>query len=162
MSGNSPVTLPMMPGTNSIGAKAAMVVSTPKVTGASTSSVPRTAALVRFPVRTCVVWMFSPTTMASSTTMPSTKMNANSEIILIDWSNSPMQAIAPRNEIGMPRVTQNANRMRRNRVNTTKTSTKPERAFLSSRLMRPCSSAELSCRVAKVIPAGSVEAVRAT
>ena len=89
-------------------------------------------------------------------------MNENSEIMLIDWSNSPMQAIAPRKETGMPSVTQNARRRRRNRASTTKTSTSPEKPFLTSRLMRLSSSAALSCQVSIVMPSGIVCAARAT
>ena len=48
--------------------------------------------------------------MASSTTIPSTTMNANSEIMLIDTSSVGIIQNVPRNEIGMPRLTQNASR----------------------------------------------------
>ncbi|GIT05259.1 MAG: hypothetical protein CM1200mP29_06700 [Verrucomicrobiota bacterium] len=58
--------------------------------------------------------MFSPMRMASSTTMPSTTINANSEIMLIDTSSEGISQNVPRNEIGMPRLTQKASRKRKN------------------------------------------------
>ena len=83
------VGVPIVPGMNSIGRKATIVVSTAKITGLDIWLAPRVAAsrpsfrpgpLCRW------WWMFSATTMASSTTMPSTMMNAKSEIMLTDTS----------------------------------------------------------------------------
>ena len=57
---------------------------------------------------------------------PSVTMNANSEIMLIDTSVAGRNSIAPRNEIGMPRVTQNASRISRNSPRQSSTSIRPE------------------------------------
>ena len=48
------IILPSEPGTKSIGANAAIVVSTPNVTGTRTSRVPLIAPLAPLPVRSCV------------------------------------------------------------------------------------------------------------
>jgi hypothetical protein len=69
--------------------------------------------------------MFSPATIASSTTMPSAMMNANIEIMLIEMSNMGRNSIAPRNEVGMPTVTQNASRSSRKSPSTTSTMQRP-------------------------------------
>ena len=49
--GNPTIILPSTPGTKSMGANAAMVVSTPNVTGTRTCCVPLIAPLVPLPVR---------------------------------------------------------------------------------------------------------------
>ena len=66
----------MAPSTSTRGRNAATVVSTPKITGMETSQVPSMAACMGgLPICSCE-WMRSPTTMASSTRMPSTNMKA--------------------------------------------------------------------------------------
>ena len=154
--------LPVTPDTNSIGVNAAIVVSTPKITGTMTSYVPRIAALVPLPVRVCVLWMFSPTTIASSTTMPSTRMNANSDIMLIETSNTGISAIEPRKDTGMPSVTHSASRRRRNSASTTNTIAKPVIALLASRSIRLLSTLAESSQVAMLIPGGAVAENRST
>ena len=69
--------------------------------------------------------MFSPTTIASSTTMPSTMINANSVIMLTDTPSVGISISAPMNEIGMPIVTQKATRSSRNRPRQIMTSARP-------------------------------------
>ena len=71
-----PKKLPMPPSTSTKGRNAATVVSTPKITGMETSQVPSMAAWVGDLPICSWVWMRSPTTMASSTRMPSTRMKA--------------------------------------------------------------------------------------
>ncbi len=80
--------------------------------------------------------MFSPATMASSTTMPSAMMNANNEIMLIDTPMPGSSRKAPRKAVGMPAVTQNASLSSRNRLSATSTSNSPRAPFFSSRLRR--------------------------
>ena len=80
--------------------------------------------------------MFSPTMMASSTTMPSTRRNAKLETMFVDTPSPGINAIAPRNAIGIPRLTQRASRISRNNVSTTRTSTRPAaplRSMIASR-----------------------------
>ena len=77
---------PVAPSIISNGEKAATVVATAKNTGIIISCVPSmTARSLGFP---CSYWekMFSPTTMASSTTIPSTTMKANREMRLMETS----------------------------------------------------------------------------
>ena len=51
--------------------------------------------------------------IASSTTNPSTRMNANSDIRLIETPRPGISQIAPRKLMGIPRLTQKARRRRR-------------------------------------------------
>ena len=83
MSGMVRKNLPIMPGTNISGMKAATVVSTAKITGVAISRAPSMDPRRPSPCRSWWAWMFSPTMMASSTTMPSTRMKANSDMKLI-------------------------------------------------------------------------------
>ena len=57
--------------------------------------------------------------------MPSTVTNANSDIMLMEMSRLGINAIAPRKEIGIPRLTQSARRNSKKRASATKTSTNP-------------------------------------
>ena len=62
--------------------------------------------------------------------------------------------MAPRNEIGIPRLTQNARRKRRKRASEANTSTKPAAKLRSSRLSRPARIFDISFQVASSMPAG--------
>ena len=146
---------PFQPGTNNIGAKAAIVVRTPKITGMATRCVPSTAPRTPGKPACWRAKMLSPTTIASSTTIPSTRMNENSEIIFTDTSKIGIIAIAPRNEIGIPIVTHIASRNRKKRASTTKTRNSPLRALRNSRSMRPLRNSELSCQVVILMPSGA-------
>ena len=64
------------PGTKNRGPKAAMVVRTAKVTGTAISWAPSMAAVVGSLPCSIFSQAFSPTTMASSTTMPRVTMSA--------------------------------------------------------------------------------------
>ena len=64
-------------------------------------------------------------------------MNANSEIMLIDTSSAGISQNVPRNEIGMPRLTQNASRKRRNNASTINTRQNPVSPLRIIRSRRP-------------------------
>ncbi len=140
--GNSRKILPITPGTKNIGLKAAMVVRMAKVTGTAISLAPRIDAS-SLPMPRCM-WpkAFSPTTMASSTTMPSVMIRAKSVIMLIDRSSPGISRKAPMKEMGMPRDTQNDSRGSRNRARMMMTSTPPSLALRTSRSMRPASTSD--------------------
>ena len=78
-----------------------------------------------------------PTTMASSTTIPSTRMNANSEIRLIVILNNGITKNVPRKETGIPILTHIAREGLRNSVRITSTSANPTIPLLISILRRP-------------------------
>ena len=141
MSGMSRKPFPITPGMNSSGTNAATVVRTAKVTGLATSPAPAVAPCRPSPPSSWRVWMLSPTMTASSTTMPSTRMNAKSDTALSETSSVGISAIAPRNEIGMPRLTQKATRSSRKSASTTRTSANPAAPLRSM-------SASRSCRIA--------------
>ena len=75
----NPYAWPRVPTANIRGRKATAVVTTPKVTGTSTSWAPSIAPASLPPPRDCAEWTFSPTTTASSTSMPSARMNPMTE-----------------------------------------------------------------------------------
>ena len=100
--------------------------------------------------------MFSPTTIASSTTIPSTRMKANSDITLIVTSTYGSRASAPMNETAMPTDTQRASRSFRNRASTRNTSRRPSRPLSSSTRSRSCSGTVSSSQVVIDRPGGSV------
>ncbi len=80
--------------------------------------------------------MFSPTTMASSTTMPSDTMNANSEIMFSDTPNWGRAQNAPRKLMAMPRLTHSASRNCSVSARHRNTRIRPATPFFSSRSMR--------------------------
>ena len=106
--------------------------------------------------------MFSPTMMASSTTIPSTRMNANSEMTFTETSSPGIRAIAPRNEIGIPRLTQKARRSSRNSVSTTKTRMNPVAPLRSMSVRRSFSTSAWSCQSVIEMPSGSRALARST
>ena len=71
------------------------------------------------------VYTDSPTTIASSTKIPSTTIKANRDTRLIDAPTSPMVAKAPINEMGRPIATQIARDGRRKSERTKNTSNNP-------------------------------------
>ena len=77
----------------------------------------------------------SPTTMASSTTMPSVMISAKSEIMLIVSPAIYISAMADSIAVGIPAATQKAVRVFRNRNSSITTSAKPVSA-LSIRMFR--------------------------
>ena len=80
--------------------------------------------------------MFSPATIASSTTMPSARMKANRLTMLMETPSTGMKMKVPMNATGMPIVTQNASLNSRNRLSSTSTRHRPMKPFFSSRSMR--------------------------
>ena len=58
-------------------------------------------------------------------------MNAKSEMMLIETSSAGRKKSAPRNDTGMPIVTQNATLSSRKRPSTISTSSKPSAMFLT-------------------------------
>ena len=98
--------------------------------------------------------MFSPTMMASSTTMPSTVTNANNDMMLMETSRLGIKAIAPRNETGIPRLTQSARRRSRKRASAMKTSANPVAPVRSISDSRALNIFAVSCQIVSEIPAG--------
>jgi len=144
------------PCTLNIGRNAAMVVITAAKTGVRTDLLPRSAAASgdRVLPRSCM--MFSPTTIASSTTMPRTSKNTNSEIMFKETPVNGRTAMAPRNATGMPTATQMASLNCKNRASISRTMTPPIMAFCSSRLMRPRRITDSSRQVVISTPCGSM------
>ena len=79
----------------------------------------------------------SPTTIASSTTIPSVIIRANSEIILIVIPDRYIKAIAASIAVGTPAATQNAVRAFKNKNNSPTTSARPVNPFSSRIFNRP-------------------------
>ena len=77
--------------------------------------------------------MFSPTTMASSTTIPNTKIKVKRESIFIDTSTIGINIKPPRKEIGIPKETQPARFVLRKRARTIITKARPNRPFSVNR-----------------------------
>ncbi len=109
-----------------------MVVRMLKVTGRAISRTPRMAAARGVMPRCRYSKTFSPTTMASSTTMPSTTRKANIEIMLMLTPTSGNSARPPTNETTMPIITQKARRYSRKRVRMPITITTANTPFSSS------------------------------
>ena len=125
---------PIVPLTKTSGRNAATVVRTENMTGRPTSMVPSIAASIYGLFICLCVYTFSPTIIASSTTIPSARMNANRESMLIEASRPGISSSAPRNDIGMPSITHMASLICRNSPRMINIRTRPMTAFLSSRL----------------------------
>ena len=100
--------------------------------------------------------------MASSTTIPSTRMNANRLIMLMVTSVTGSTAKAPRKATAMPRITQPAILRCRNRPRMMSTSTAPSAMFLSIMSSRPSRKVEESIHTVSCASGGSVELRRST
>ncbi len=127
---------PRKPGMKYSGANATMFVRMLKVIGSATSFAPSMAACVKGIPPWRFSKMFSPATIASSTTMPSAMMKAKSEIMLIVTPKNGRNRNAPRKETGIPSVTQKATRTSRKSPSRTSTRTSPRPPFLRSRVRR--------------------------
>ena len=99
--------------------------------------------------------MFSPTIIASSTTIPSTTTKANNDMTLIETSRPGIIASAPRNEIGIPRLTHTASRSSKNKARTRKTRRNPVAPFRSISERRAFSNLAESCHTVSATPAGT-------
>ena len=162
---------PMTPGSPSSGANAAIVVSTPQAAGRSTSRTPRAAASPMppdIPPDIPPDWAamcrctFSPTTIASSTTIPSVMMNANSVIMFTVAPSPGISRKAPKNATGSPAAVQTASRLDRVKKSTRKISASPCRPLRTSNSTRLSNTSELSYQVVNESPAGRTEARRRT
>ena len=89
-------------------------------------------------------------------------MNAKHEAMFTLTFRAGITASAPRNEIGIPRLTQKASRMSRNSVSTTKTSRKPAAPLPSMMASRSDSTSDWSCHTVSVMPSGSHAPARST
>ena len=69
-------------------------------------------------------------------------------------------ANAPRNAIGIPRLTHTARRISRNSASTPKTSTKPAAPLFSRSASRPFRISDWSCQSVSVIPSGNQASAR--
>ena len=135
-SGSTPMIWPIVSVISSMGAKAASVVVMAAMTGLSIMSTPFSAATAGLSPISSRVLVCSPTTIASSTIMPSIMIRPNSEIILMDWPVMYMKPTVASSATGMPAATQKAMRLLRkmNRIPTTRIS--PTVPFLTSSMMR--------------------------
>ena len=116
---------PISPSTESIGENVTIVVKTAKNTGVATCNAPFTAASTGSIPRSLKSAIFSPTTIASSTTIPKTKIKVNNDNMLIDMSNGPNNQKPPIKEIGIPKETQKANFGFKNNAKTMITNISP-------------------------------------
>ena len=123
---------PISPGINSSGTKATQVVRIVKVTGRAISRVASMALVSRSPPDWRYSWMFSPTTIASSTTIPMATRNPNIEIMLILTPTSGRNINPPINEIAIPIITQKASRISRKMARMVRTMRTASAAFSSS------------------------------
>ena len=149
-------TFPKAPSTNIIGEKVTIVVKTANITGFATWYAPSNAASGPLSPLFLNICMFSPTTIASSTTIPSTRMKVNSEIILMETSKIGRSQNPPINEIGMPNETQPASFGLRNKASTTSTNDKPRAAFSTNKSILPLRITDSSFIELNDIPGGIV------
>jgi len=120
--GITTMNLPSAPGIKNIGEKAMSVVSTVTSTGPATSLKPSTAASTGFlPSSRCRL-IFSAIMMASSTSIPKTRIIAESVITSSATSNKGSKATAPKRLTGIPMATQKAVRKFRNMASMARTS----------------------------------------
>ena len=99
--------------------------------------------------------MFSPTTTASSTTIPTARMKAKSVIMLIDTPSPLITAKVPTKDTAMPTATQKASRRSRKRVRDRSTSASPMRPFLTSSPRRLSKICPVLFHTSSPTPAGS-------
>ena len=98
--------------------------------------------------------MRSPTTIASSTTIPSTKINAITVIVEMVISNIGRKASVPSRATGIPTATHIAILNFKNRVRMIKTKTRPPPAFLRRTVILSLSSSEVSIQISRLISSG--------
>ena len=118
--------------------KAMFVVKVAETTGQNIRSAARSAATTGASPNTRRRYSAcSPTTMASSTTIPSVMINANNEIMLIVSPPACISATPDSIATGIPAATQIAVRVFKNSTSSSRTSPSPITALSSSRLSRP-------------------------
>ena len=130
--------IPNGPDTISMGENAAMVVNTPNVAGIATFLTPAITFSALWPFLSISEYADSPMIMASSTTIPSTRINANRLSMLIDTPtiSSGITNKVPRKQTGKPTMTQNASLIFKNKESTKKTRSAPKNMFSSIMLSR--------------------------
>ena len=131
-------TTPNGPETINIGENAAIVVSTPNVAGMATFFTPAITLSALCPFLSISEYADSPMIMASSTTIPSTNINAKSDNILMETPtmSSGITNSVPRKQTGNPTMTQKASLIFKNSDNTKNTSSAPKNIFSSIMLRR--------------------------
>ena len=135
-SGSTSIICPMTPVSRNSGANAATVVRLAAITGTSMWLEPFSAASSGVIPDSSRVAVSSPTTMASSTMMPSIMISANRLIMLMVWPVRNMIASVADMEIGMPSATQVAMRALRKVNSTSSTTSSPCQPLRTSRLIR--------------------------
>ena len=143
-SGRVPMIWPMVSRTRRIGAKAAIVVRLAPITGVIMWPAPSSAAVNGSSPRLERVAVCSPTTMASSTMMPSVMISANSEIMLMVWPLTYMKPMVAIMATGMPAATQKAMRALRKTKRMAMTTNSPWTPLRKRSSMRSLSPAERS------------------
>ena len=93
--------------------------------------------------------------MASSTTIPRTKIKVNSESILIETSKKGKNQIAPKNDIGIPNDIQKASLGLINKDSTNITNKRPMPAFFNNKSNLPFKYLDSSFHISNSIPDGS-------
>ena len=143
-----------VPLVRSNGANAATLVNTPTMTGAKTLRAPPDAASIALLPEARSASMFSPMTIASSTTSPSTIIRPNSDIIVMVTPNAPNIRMPPMKAVAMPTLTHTASFKSSIKTRNRNTSAKPYRPFFSSRLMRSRSRSVSSSSSSNSTPNG--------
>ena len=145
-----------VPLVNSNGANAATDVSTPTTTGANTFRAPPDAASIPLLPAARSASIFSPITIASSTTNPSTMIKPNSEIIVMVTPSAPNSRMPPIKAVAMPTLTQTASFRSSIKTRNRKTRAKPYKPFFSSRLIRSRSRSVSSSSSSISTPKGAL------
>ena len=96
--------------------------------------------------------------MASSTTIPSTNMNANRLMMLMvtPTNGTGINMKAPRNATAIPRITHSAIFRCRNTPRITNTNIAPRAMFFSIMVMRPSRNTEVSAQTVIFASGGNV------
>ena len=93
--------------------------------------------------------------MASSTTIPRTRMNPKTVMVEIVRSVKGTIARVPIIATGIPMATHMAKRNCRNKARITSTSIKPPAAFFNNTDIRSCSSKDVSIQILVLMPSGN-------
>ena len=117
------------PERNIHGAKKIMVVKTAKITGLITMVVPLNAASKPSSPSSVLLWIASPTMIASSTITPITRRKAKVDNMLKETLKNGSMARPPANAVAMPMETQMATVGRRNKNSVIKTRIRPVKKF---------------------------------
>ena len=136
-----------------------MVVRTPKEAGNSTCRTPRTAASPAPPGCPAMCrWTFSPTTMASSTTIPRVTMNPNMLSMFTVTPSPGIMRKAPKNATGSPAAVHTATRVDRVKKSTRKISASPCSPLRTRTSMRLSKRRQASAQEVSESPGGRAAA----